>query len=298
MNSDLNWEWLKHFLAAAETLSLSKAAQKLGSSQATLTRQIQLLEQHTALNLFKRTNRGLELTDEGALLLEQAKTVQDSVFHMQRVLQGHEASLSGVVRVSVNEVVGQYMLPAALSEFKRKFPEIDVEVVITNRVSSLSSRETDIALRMFRPTQPDVIAARLPNLPLAFYASHSYLQEHGQPTQPEDLFNHAMIGFDQDMQFIEGARQLGFELKREDFAFRTDSLLTQIELMKSGAGVCATHRGVADHDTQLVEVLKSIPLPELEFWLVCHHDVEHNTRIRALMTFLKEWWQEDPYRKQ
>jgi len=88
---------------------------------------------------------------------------------------------------------------------------------------------------------------------------------------------------------------MGVEFRREHFNLRTDSLLTQINLARSGAGIVGTHVGFVRHWPELVQILKWIPLPALEFWLVCHKDVQFNRQIDTVMKFLGEWFRENPY---
>ncbi len=171
-----------------------------------------------------------------------------------------------------------------------------IELVITNRASSLSKREADIALRMFRPQQPDLVARRLPDLQLGFFAHRDYVQRHGMPAGIEAFKTHAFVGFDESMEFIDGAARMGLTLTRADFPLRTDHMLAHIALLRAGAGIVGTHADLARRFPELVQVMRDIPLPPLEFWCVCHHDVQHNARIRAVTQFLAEWFADDPYR--
>ncbi len=294
--SDLNWELIKSFLAVVETGSLSKAASQLSLSQPTLTRHIQELEGITHLNLFQRSNQGLQLTDTGTRLLNDAKKMQAAAQKLALSITGQEYSLAGDIRVSVNEVVGIYLLPPAVTEFRKHHPEVQIELVITNQVSSLSRRDADMALRMFDPTQPDLVAKKISDLSLGFYAHQSYIDEHGFPESPEDFFSHVTIGFDRDRTFIEEAGRMGWSLDVHDFDIRTDSLLAGLALMRSGAGILATHCGLAEKFPDIVPVLQAIPLPSMPLWLVCHQDVQTNIRFRTFMNFLSDWFKEDPYK--
>lgn len=292
---NLDWDLVRSFLAVSREGSLSRAARELGVSQPTLSRAVQTLETETGLNLFKRTTQGLSLTDAGQKLVEAAGHMNDAADQFQRQASGLSEELTGDVRISVNEVVGVYLLPPALAAFREQHPGVHVEIVITNRASSLSKRDADIALRMFRPTQPDLVARRLPDLEMGFYAHKDYLARHGTPTSFEEMMSHTVIGFDEGLDFINGAKAFGYELKREDFPLRADHLLAQLGLLRAGAGIGGTHQKIAEHFPELVRVLDSIDLPKLEFWCVCHADVQFNSRIREMMGFLVQWFSDDPY---
>ena len=289
------WALIRSFLAVARTGSVSAAARLLGVSQPTLSRDVQALETATALNLFKRTTQGLQLTEAGQALMESATRMNDAADQFARQASGLSVEVHGDVRISANEIVGMYLLPPTLAALREQHPGVSVEIVISNLASSLSKREADIALRMFKPTQPDLVARRLPDLELGFYAHRDYLHKHGTPKTFAELQQHPLIGFDENNDFIDGAAQMGYQFVRSNFALRTDHLLMQINLLRAGAGIVATHVRLADQWPELVRILEWVPLPPLEFWVVCHHDVRFNSRIRTVMQFLAAWFENDPY---
>ena len=295
MNS-VEWGQIRSFLAVSRLGSLSAAARELGVSQPTLSREIQALETTTELNLFKRTTQGLQLTEAGHALVEAAGKMSDAADQFARQASGLSVELSGDVRISVNEIVGIYLLPPAIAAFRIQHPGVHIDIVISNRVSSLSKREADIALRMFRPTQPDLVARRLPDMELGFYVHRDYIKIFGVPESIDEFKVHTLIGFDEDMDFINGAAALGYHFLRDNFALRTDHLLAQVNLMRAGAGINVTHVGLAKRWPELIRVLEWIPLPALEFWCVTHSDVQYNSRIREVMQFLIQWFSNDPYR--
>lgn len=293
MNSD--WELIRSFLAVTELGSLSAAARKLGVSQPTLSRDIQSLETNTGLNLFKRTTQGLLLTNEGSKLVDAAKQMNSASELFDRQASGMSTELEGDVRISANEIVGVYLLPSAIAAFRKKHPAVNIDIVISNKATSLSKRDADVALRMFRPSQPDLVAKHLPDLDLGFYAHRDYVKEFGEPISMDEFKSHSIIGYDESMEFIIAATQLGFTLERNNFSLRTDNLLSQVGLGRSGAGIFVTHVELAKQWPELVPVMEWVKLPSLEFWLVCHSDVQYNSRIREVMFFLGEWFYDDPY---
>lgn len=294
MNS-INWDLVQSFLVVARAGSLSAAARELGESQPTLSRDIQAIESATKLNLFKRTTQGLKLTEAGQNLVDAATKMDDAADLFQRQVSGMSAVLEGDVRISVNEILGIYLLPPAIAAFRREHPGVNIEIVISNQVSSISKREADIALRMFRPTQPDLVTKRLPDMELGFYATQDYIDDFGVPQSMDEFSQHSIIGFDEGTEFIDGAEKYGYHLVRDNFALRTDHLLAQINLCRAGAGIVGTHVELANRWPELVRIMEWIPLPVLEFWIVCHSDTQFNSRIRALQQFLSDWFKRDPY---
>lgn len=145
---------------------------------------------------------------------------------------------------------------------------------------------------MFRPTQPELIAKRLPNIELNFVASNDYLKKHGQPKNLQEIAHHTLIGYDKDPQFIKAIKHLGFPVSEKDFYLKTDFLPLQIELARNGAGITITHKHLIQQWHEFNIIMSEVTLPHLEFWLVCHADVQHNRRIRVLMNFLTTYFED------
>lgn len=286
--SDLQWNWIQSFVEVAHSGSLSKAAQRLGTSQPTLSRHMTALEASLKVALFDRSTQGLRLTEVGAQLFECSSPMQEAANSFLRTASGVDVSLAGNVRISANEVIGLYYLPPLIAEFNDRYPEVHVEIDISNKATSLTKRDADIALRMFRPTQPDLVARRLSDIPLHFCANTNYLDKHGRPQCFEELASHRIIGFDRDQQMIRQAKSLDRDIHPEDFMNRTDFLPLHIEMARQGAGITITHFSIIDKFPELEILLASMPIPHLEFWLVCHADVQHNRRIRTMVDFLGE----------
>ncbi|HFD31436.1 MAG TPA: LysR family transcriptional regulator [Gammaproteobacteria bacterium] len=294
--NNVPWQLINTFLQVSQQGSLSAAAKKLDVSQPTVSRDIQALEKITQLHLFKRSTQGLELTQAGQALVESALKMQENALAFDRQAAGMSTKLEGTIRISANEIVGVYLLPQAIAQFTRQHPDIQIEIVISNDASNLNKREADIALRMFRPSQPDLIAKRLADMPLGFFAHEDYISQYGEPKDMAQFKQHRLIGFDQRLDFIEGAGQFGYKFFSQDFYIRTDNLLVQTQLARSGGGIIATHVGLAKRWRELKQIMQWVPLPPLEFWLVCHADVQYSARIRALKSFLTQWFEEDVYR--
>jgi DNA-binding transcriptional LysR family regulator len=286
MNS-FNWQWWQYFLTIAEQGSLSKAAKELGVSQPTLSRQLLAMESHLGQTLFDRSTQGLKLTSFGQELLEECQHMQVSALRLQRLADGQSHILSGRIRLSANELIALYYLPNILPDFLETYPQLSVEVEVSNRASNLDKRDADVAIRMFPPTQLDLIARHLFDLPLGFFASPEYVEKHGCPKTPEDLFNYRLLGYDRDKQFEEGARRMGWDFRNDDFKFRTDFMPMHLEMAKRAGGIVGTHIALCERHN-MVSIDVGIDLPSLPIYLVCHRDVQHNKRIRVMMDFLAE----------
>jgi len=285
---NLQWDLIQSFAAVARLGSLSKAAVELAISQPTLSRQMAALEKQLEMTLFDRSTQGLKVTSAGAKLLESGELMQQAAEQFSRTASGAASKIEGEVRISANEVIGLYYLPGILADFGTQYPEVTIELDISNKAISLNKRDADIALRMFRPTQPELVVRRLPDIGLSFVASKKYLSSHASITDMNDFSEHRLIGFDRDAQMVAGLKQLGLPISMNDLNSRTDFLPLQIELARQNAGITITHRFLLNRFKELQAILPDIELPSLEFWLVCHADVQHNRRIKVVMDYLVE----------
>src|SRR5258706_6419381 len=204
-----DWALLRAFLSVANAGSLSRAAQELGSSQPTLSRQMTQLETQVGSVLFERTPRGLRLTEAGEALRGPAQRMHEHAREWSLAAAGRSQSLAGTVRLTASEMVSAHLLPAALLTLREAHPEIQIELVATNTVENLLEREADIALRMLRPTQTALVARKLAEMPLGFYAHRDYLQAHGRPTLAT-MHKHQWVGYDRSDQMLRGFRASGF----------------------------------------------------------------------------------------
>lgn len=286
MNS-INWQWWKIFIVLSEVGSLSKASQALGMSQPTLSRQLIAMEKSLGQALFDRSTQGLKITLFGQGFIEYAQAMQRASERLQRHAQGQEHALIGKVRLSVNEMIAQYYLPQILPTFLNQYPDVSVEIAVTNQISSLDKRDADVAIRMFPPTQLDIKTRHIFDIPLGFFAHPEYLDNVGRPNTPEDLFNYRILGFDRDQQFVNGAQALGWDISNEDFKVRCDFMPLHLEIAKHKGGVVATHKAICEQ-ANLEEIKVGINIPDLPVYLACHRDVAHNKKIRVMMDFLAD----------
>lgn len=282
----LDWTLVQTFIAVAEEGSLSAAALRLGITQPSVGRQIKNIEENLGVTLFRRIHRGLDLTETGAELLGPAREMQSAAAKFRLAAEGHSETLSGTVRITASEVVSHYTLPAILAKIRRKEPEIQLEVVPSDTSENLLFREADIAIRMYRPTQLDVITKHVCDLKTALYASKDYVKRHGIPKNPQDLMSHDFIGFDRSELIIKEMLRLGFEVDREFFPLRTDSQVLYWELVRAGCGIGAMQRVIGDNEPKVVALLDGLDLPSLPVWLTAPEVLRGNPRIRRVFDLL------------
>ncbi|PTX58001.1 LysR family transcriptional regulator [Litoreibacter ponti] len=293
----LDWSLIQAFIAVASDGSLSQAARTLGVSQPTLGRQVKSMEERLGIALFFRQPKGLRLTAEGKALLPHATAMAEAASRFATRAAGHDMSVSGTVRITASEFTSLYMLPQILAQMRRTHPDIEIELNPTDISENLLFREADIAVRMYRPTQLEMVTKKLGMLRLGFWATQEYLDRKGVPRSVEDLFDHDLLGYDRLDRFIRVANQMGWPLKRSDFCFRCDTQNVHCEMIRNGAGVGVMEVNLAQMHPELVQVLPDFPVPGLEVWLTTHEALRHTPRVetvwRALEAGLTPWLTHD-----
>lgn len=290
MNSSdpLDWSLIRSLLAVAEAGSLSAAARDLGLSQPTLGRQVQAAEAALGVAIFRRHPRGLELTEAGAALLEPAREMKVAAAKLSLLAAGRETRLSGTVRISASMVTAHYSLPPILARLRADEPEIEIELHASDASDNLLWREADIAVRMYRPDQPDLIARHLGNSRLGVFAAQGYLDRRGVPKTVEDMMRHDWVGLDRADLMLVGFRQLGQPVDRHFFRTRCDDQAANWALVRAGAGLGITQVAVARAAPGMVQVVPDLPLPALPVWLTAAEALRHTPRLRRVWDALAE----------
>lgn len=282
MNNTIGWELYRSFLGVLQEGSLSGAARSLGLTQPTVGRHISALEEALGQSLFTRSQAGLLPTEAALALRGHAEAMHHTAASMERVARAFGNEVRGSVRISASEVVGVEVLPAILATLRQSHPQLDVELVLSNRLADVVQREVDIAVRMAAPQQDVLVATRVRDVGLGLHAHRAYLARHGTPSSLADLEEHTLIGFDTEAPFLRGWLERLSLPGREHFAFRCDSDLAQLALIRSGAGIGMCQVAVARTDPQLVSILPKVVSANLPMWVVMHSDLRNNRRCKVV----------------
>lgn len=283
-----DWTLLRSFAAVAEAGSLSGAAQKLALSQPTLGRHIKALEADLGAALFTRTARGLEPTTLALGLLDEVQVMQAAANRLSLAAEGQSAQLSGTVRITASVVVSHYILPPIVAAIRRAEPNIQIDLVPSDTSENLLFREADIALRMYRPEQLDIITRHVADQSFGLYGARSYLDRCGRPVTLSDLEGLDMIGYDRSELMIRSMRTMGFDVGRSFFAVRCDNQAAYWQLVRAGAGIGPMQCVVADADPLVERILPDLRFPALPIWLSAPQALRQNPRIRRVWDMLAE----------
>ncbi len=281
----LNWDGLRYFVAAAEGGSLTGAAKALGSNQPTVGRHIDALEAELGIKLFQRSVKGLTLTDEGAQLLDHCRVIESQIVKIGRTVSGEE-EVSGTVRIALPEGLCLEVLTPLLPQFYRQYPDIRLILNVSAGTANLTRGEADIALRLFRPRESELVVRQIGQMRMGLYASRAYIHAFGHPSEIGDLEQHRLISYGDQLSNMPENRWLIDQAPQAAQVLSSDSTSTRLQATLAGVGISVLPQTIAQRNPKLLPLLENIQLPGYELWLVYHNDLRHIARIRAVVNFL------------
>jgi DNA-binding transcriptional LysR family regulator len=283
-----DWNKARAFLVTAEEGSLSAAARALGMAQPTLGRQVDGLEQELGIVLFERVGRGLTLTPSGLELLDHVRDMGEAAGRVSLTALGQSQALEGTICISASETYAAVLLPPIIAKLRIMEPGIQVEIVVANHASDLRRREADIAIRNFRPTEPDLIAKKIGDADAILYATPGYIGKIGNPTKPYDLRHADFVNMDHGGMMLKGLNTLGLGLTEANFPLLTESYLVMWELVRQGAAIGVLDAHIGDADPIVRRVLPDLEPLVFPIWLVAHRELSTSRRIRRVYDFLAD----------
>lgn len=283
--NDPEWSDFKVILALGRSGSVAGAARVLGVDHSTVSRRLAALEETLGARLVVRGGREFCLTQEGRTALEAAEAVETAVAAATRTIRSAKLEVAGSVSVSCASGLLNVLSPL-LPPLLDKQPLLSIELAADNRAVDLARGEADLAIRMFRPTEPGLVARRTFELGWAAYASHSYVAEHGKPACVADLAQHRLILYTEAMHRAPGPRWLEDHRCGAKIVLRADNTEVAGHAIASGSGI-----GVVpcynDTRSHLVRVLPE-PVASATGYLVYHESQRDSARLRAALEVLVE----------
>lgn len=278
-----NWNDLKLVLAIHRAESLGGGAQTLGINHSTAFRRLNALEEKVGARLFERLPGGVyQATAEGERVASAAERIETEADALSREVAGSDKRLTGTLRVTSSETLAYSVLTRELARFREAHPGIVVELVVDNRVLSLSRREADIALRVTRPKEPDLFGRKLADISWTIYATKALLKRHGKIGMTEQMTDRQFIGWGAEVTGIAAADWLAERIEPKQVIYRANSLINQFTAARAGIGFVVLPCYLGDSAPGLVRALDR-PAPELtrELWIVTHADLRKTARVRA-----------------
>ena len=284
-----NWADIRLFLAVLDHGSLVAASEYLGLTQPSVGRRLTAMESRIGASLFVRSGRRMQLSDAGVAILDSARRMESEMLAIERSVEIQSRGLCGRVTISATEGTGTEWLAPVLFDFHQLYPDITVSVLIESRTVDLIHREADIALRLGRPKQPDLIARRLVNIGFGLYAAQRYLDSAGPVSSIDDLDKHQFVVLEThgtDAKQPKVIAGIGKIIRNP--VYFTNSPAAQLSAVSAGFGIAVLSHRWAATQPLLRRVLKDYTPLEVELWLVSHEELRHSARIRAVSDFIAD----------
>ena len=287
----MDWDKIRIFFTVAEAGSFTRAGEDLGLSQSAVSRQISALERELKAPLFHRHARGLILTEQGDLLFRAARDMKMRLETTRARLVETSERPTGELKVTTTVGLGSFWLTQRVAEFLDQYPDVRVQLILTNEELDLAMREADVALRLRRPAQPDLIQRRLFTVHFHVYASTEYVKRFGEPKSVDDLDNHRIISFGGNepshLLAVHWLSQAGRDPGQpRPNHFVVNNIMALQSAVRTGAGIAVLPDYAVDGDARLIQILRDAEMPSLDSYLVYAEEMRSVARVQAFRDFL------------
>ena len=284
------------FCLAAELSSFTAAAAAASVTPAAVSRSVSRLEERLGVRLFVRTTRQIRLTDAGRVYFEQCRQALSQLVDAERLVTGEQAAPAGLLRISMPTPYAHYRVLPLLPLFRKRYPQVQLDVHLSNRNIDFADEGYDLAIRGRAPDDSSLIARKLEDAELVLAATPSYLKRAGKPKTLEDLQKHECIQF----ELPSTGRRIPwtFQVDGKDLDLATpgsycctEDVLGVATLARSGAGLVQTYRYILEKDLksgELVELLPQFGGSSRPFILLYPHARHLSLRVRTFVDFLVE----------
>ena len=285
---------MKILLQVVDSGSFAQAADALGLSNAAVTRQVSALEEHLGARLLHRTTRRLSLTEAGTEYCVRARAILEQIAEAESSAARGTARPTGTLRLSAPLSFGVLRLADELPLFRARYPQLKLDIDLSDRVVDLANEGFDVALRIATTLESRLIARRIAPIDMVLCASPEYLQRHGTPKRPADLADHEVLSYkylwsgDEWAFTEEHGRKLTVRVRPAVHATNGDLLR---RLAVASGGIILQPAFIVEEDLRhgrLLRLLQDLQAPAFDLYAVYLSHQHLPARVRAFIDFLLE----------
>ena len=280
----INWDNLRYVLMVANKGSIAAAARELRVNRTTVLRRINTFQENLNCRIFERGDAGYVLTPEAEKMIHAAREVENTLFDMQREIEGHELKLEGELRVTTTDSFMVSVLGPHLASFSRKHPHIVVDLLVTNSILDLNRRDADIAIRPTRNPDGKLVGRRLCDVGFGVYTNDRSLVSLGQA----ELFQQSWIGFADSLLATPVGDWFEKTIKRNRIVLCCDSFVAVRAAAESGIGLALMPRFLGDASAALHPVDVDTRALTTGLWILTHPDLVRSARVHAFIQHFTE----------
>jgi len=283
----LSWDDFRYVKAIAQGRSLATAAEGLGVNHSTVFRRLAQIEGRLGSRLFERSRAGYALTPCGEEMVRLAEQMENDIVCFERQVTGRDLRPSGELRVTTNDALLAYMLPDVISGFRRTYPEIMLDVLVSNQPLNLTRRDADVAVRGTYRAPDNLVGRRIATFGLAIYSRSG--DANGQDRDscdPDDLARSgSWVCLGEALAATRMAKWVKDHVAAERIVFRVNSVTALAEAVAVGVGLGLVPCFLGASVPGLVQRTAPIPGVGGDLWLLTHPDLRQTARVRAFMDY-------------
>ncbi|MCF2903772.1 LysR family transcriptional regulator [Octadecabacter sp. CECT 8868] len=286
----MDWDKLRIFHAVADAGSLTHAGETLHLSQSAVSRQIRALEESLSTILFHRHARGLILTEQGELLFDATKSMSHRLEAASARIKDSAEEVFGELKVTTTTGFGTLWLAPRLPALYEKYPDLNIDLMLEERVLDLPMREADVAIRMKEPSQADLIRKKLMSVRMRLYASQAYLEKAGPIDKIEQIGGHRLICQSPNAFQVSAGATLVQHLLAYDKPnlLHVNNYFGVLQAVISDLGIGVMPDYVIEDFPDLVRVLPDIESGEVPVFLAYPEELRQSKRIMAFRDFVQD----------
>lgn len=278
-------------LVVAEEGSATRAAARLKTTPATVLRHIEGVESTLGVRLFDRLPTGLASTSALAAIMPWVEQCAASVDGMLRDVASLDSAPSGIVRVATPPTLAGHLLVPALPRLRDRYPNLTIAFASSTRVVDLGQREADLAIRVVKPTEGDLVLHKLTDYRMVVACTPELAARVGG-----DIAALPWVSWDSSMAHIPEARWLAVEFPRARIAMMGSELTTLLRAARAGVGALLVAEPTAAMEGGLVRLPIEAHLPAGSLWLVAHRALRHVPRVMVVWEWIAELFGDDEAR--
>lgn len=291
---------LEVFVEVVRKEGFARAAIALDTSPANVTRYISDLEAHLGTRLLNRTSRKMSLTESGEALYERAKTILDEMADAEAIASSATLQPRGILRINAPISFGILHLAPLWPQFMQKYPDVELDISLVDRVVDIVEEGYDVAIRISRSGSSSNAARKLATSNNILCASPAYLRKHGHPQTPADLTKHQCLGY---TYAANGDQWVLTDQKNQEHSAKVSFVMhanngdTLRAAALAGVGICRCPTFLAGADLRegrLIRILPDYHLPDIDVLAIYPSRRHLSAKVRVMIDFLVDAFKETP----
>ncbi len=284
----MKWSWdsIRYFVAAVEHKTIIDAAKSLDVSHTTVQRRINSLEKELNVALFEKGSKGMQLTKPGEILYQESIGVRLTLDRLVKKVSVVDQQLKGDVSVTSTDTICFFLLPSLVKQLSSLYPELNVSLAMTNKLSDIENMESEIAIRTCETPPLGLIGRPVGKIRFAVCASRQYADTHNIKAFPDKLDQHQLICLSEQYAGLPFADLLRSNTHGTQQVTTVNGLLGAYSLCDAGLGITVLPSYMLEDQNELIELTTDEPIMSHDLWILCRQSLRNVKRIRLVRQFL------------